>query len=113
MLGLNKKMLMNLALSLTAVSALSFTGFAHAEDNNGKAKNVIIFIGDGMGAATRQAIRLTTVGVAGDLEMNNMPYSGMVHTSSTSVVTDSAASATAFAAGVKTYNGAIGVDANK
>ena len=43
--------------------------------------------------------------------MNDMPYAGFQHTSSSdAVVTDSAAAGTAFATGVKTYNGAIGVE---
>ncbi|MEW4371048.1 alkaline phosphatase [Paenibacillus kandeliae] len=79
-----------------------------------KPKNVILFIGDGMGEASRNAIRYATVGKNGTLEMDNMPVSGLVRTSSSdSLVTDSAAAATAIATGVKTYNGAIGVDANK
>lgn len=36
-------------------------------------KNVILFIGDGMGEASRNAIRLATVGKSGLLEMDNMP----------------------------------------
>lgn len=86
---------------------------AHAEpeSEHGKAKNVILFIGDGMGQAHRDAIRLATAGTRGELAMDDMPVSGIVHTSSTDYITDSAAAATAMATGVKTYNGAIGVDA--
>nr|WP_235801509.1 alkaline phosphatase [Heyndrickxia acidiproducens] len=80
---------------------------------NSKAKNVILFVGDGMGVAQRNAIRLAAAGLNRDLEMNQMPVAGLVHTSSTSAVTDSAAAATAIASGVKTYNGAIGVDEDK
>jgi alkaline phosphatase len=114
-----KRGFVGLALSLTAVAALTFTNFADAKEkkeepqSNGKAKNVIVFVGDGMGSAHRNAIRLATVGANGELAMNSMPYSGMVHSSSTSTVTDSAAAATAMASGVKSYNGAIGVDPNK
>ncbi|MGZ0086652.1 alkaline phosphatase [Caldibacillus thermoamylovorans] len=76
-------------------------------------KNVILFVGDGMGTAHRDAIRLATKGITGELEMDNMPYSGLIHTNSAdpkSFITDSAAAATAIATGVKTYNGAIAVD---
>ncbi|RYM04777.1 alkaline phosphatase [Sporolactobacillus sp. THM7-7] len=83
-----------------------------AKPQGPKTKNVILFVGDGMGAAAREAIRLSTVGTSGDLEMNKMPYTGSIHTSSTSVVTDSAAAATAFASGVKTNNGYVGVTPN-
>jgi len=85
----------------------------HADAAAAKTKNVILFVGDGMGSAQREAIRLATVGMRGQLAMDDMPVTGMLHTSSTVHVTDSAAAATAIAAGVKTYNGAIGVDANK
>lgn len=114
-----KKIGLFVAMSLTTVSALIFSGCSitnktqEISNNMDKAKNVIVFVGDGMGAAARQAIKLATVGTNRELAMNDMPYSGVVHTSSTSIVTDSAAAATAFATGAKTYNGAIGVDANK
>ncbi|MDO7906342.1 alkaline phosphatase [Paenibacillus sp. JX-17] len=77
-------------------------------------KNVILFIGDGYGQAARNATRLTTVGKNGKLEMESMPYTGFVSTDAgNTLVTDSAAAATAIATGVKTYNGAIGMDLNK
>ncbi|GAA3313985.1 hypothetical protein GCM10020331_005450 [Ectobacillus funiculus] len=60
------------------------------------------FVGDGMGTAARDAIRLATVGVNGKLAMEDMPYAGMARTASgSSFVTDSAAAATAIASGVK------------
>ncbi|MFM9277559.1 alkaline phosphatase [Paenibacillus jiagnxiensis] len=77
-------------------------------------KNVILFIGDGMGQATRDAVTLATVGKSGNLEMDNMPVIGLVSTDSgDNLVTDSAAAASAIATGVKTYNGAIGMDMKK
>ncbi|AWB43299.1 alkaline phosphatase [Paenibacillus sp. CAA11] len=102
-------------LALSAAAALVSAGILSSQASAApkKAKNVILFVGDGMGTAQRDAIRLATVGVKGKLAMDDMPYTGRVHTSSTSAVTDSAASATAYASGVKTYNGAIGMDANK
>lgn len=115
--------LVKAAMALTTIAALGVSGIASAKSyqpsqhmhtpSHEKAKSVILFVGDGMGAVQRDAIRLATVGLNGDLEMNKMPYAGIVHTSSTSTVTDSAAAATAMASGVKTYNGAIGMDANK
>lgn len=103
----------------TAAAALLFSGVYAAQSSrqadaaSSTAKNVILFVGDGMGTATRDAVRLATVGENGKLAMDSMPYVGLFHTSSTTPVTDSAAAATAFASGVKTYNGAIGMDANK
>ncbi|MFD3455310.1 alkaline phosphatase [Streptomyces sp. NPDC058691] len=77
------------------------------------AKNVIFINGDGMGAAMRQAARLHFTGLNGQLAMDKLPVSGQLTTEPDdpkAVVTDSAAAATAWATGEKTYNGAISVD---
>ncbi|RAP75109.1 alkaline phosphatase [Paenibacillus montanisoli] len=116
---LQKKIGLKSALAGTAAAALVVTSILttpstdEAEAASSQSKNVILFVGDGMGAAARDAIRLATVGEKGELAMDAMPFAGLVHTSSTVPVTDSAASATAYASGVKTYNGAIGMDADK
>jgi alkaline phosphatase len=88
-----------------------------ARDNrsrsNGTAENVILMVGDGLGIAAREATRLHTVGQDGELAMDQLRYAGSTHTDSKDpdeAVTDSAASATAFATGVRTYNGAVSVD---
>lgn len=70
-------------------------------------KNVVLLIGDGMGV-TQISAGLYSNGNRLHLERFpviglHKPYSG------DNLVTDSAAGATAFSAGVKTYNGAIGV----
>jgi alkaline phosphatase len=72
--------------------------------------------GDGMAAAQRDLIRLVTVGnkQGHDLVMNRLDHTGLVHTDPADpeeAVTDSAAAATAFSTGYKSFNGAIGVDA--
>ena len=73
-------------------------------------KNLIFFIGDGMGIASVTGGRIWAHGANGSLNIEKMPFSGFVKTfSSSDFVTDSAASATALASGVKTYNGAIGL----
>lgn len=80
-----------------------------------RARNVIFIQGDGMGVAHRELIRLATKGQNGELRMNRMDYTGLVHTDSADpeeAVTDSAAAATAYATGVRSYNGAVGVDVN-
>jgi alkaline phosphatase len=77
------------------------------------AKNVILVVGDGLSIAAREAIRLYTVGQDGELAMDSLRYAGWTHTDSLDpdeAVTDSAAAATAFATGVRTYNGAVSVD---
>ena len=82
----------------------------------GQAKNVIIFIGDGMGTSHRDLIRYATVGAERQLAMDSMPVAGRSETSPRdpeAFVTDSAAGGTAIATGVKTFNGAAGVDADE
>jgi alkaline phosphatase len=77
------------------------------------AKNVIVMVGDGLSLAARDATRLATVGQDGQLAMDSLRYAGWTHTDSADpeeAVTDSAAGATAFATGVRTYNGAVSVD---
>jgi len=116
---LREKKAFKAALAGTMTAAILTTGAVSVHTQNRadaaspQTKNVILFVGDGMGTAQRDAIRLATVGEKGKLAMDAMPYAGLIHTSSTVPVTDSAASATAYASGVKTYNGAIGMDANK
>jgi alkaline phosphatase len=73
-----------------------------------KPKNIILLVGDGMGLSE----------ISSSLYFNEKPSSflrfntvGLLMTSSSEeLITDSAAGATAFASGIKTYNGAIGVD---
>ncbi|MCG8578697.1 MAG: alkaline phosphatase [Bacteroidales bacterium] len=72
-------------------------------------KNIILFIGDGMGVAQVFA----GITVNGGLNMEQMPFIGFNKTQSAdNYVTDSAAGGTAISTGVRTYNGAIGVDVN-
>ncbi|MBA4603105.1 alkaline phosphatase [Thermoactinomyces mirandus] len=105
---------------LAVVVAIAMVSFSQVRAGQAKqaprTKNVILMVGDGMGKAQRDAIRLSSVGLHGETAMDNMPYTGYVHTNSADpeeFVTDSAAAATAMATGVKTYNGAIGVDRHK
>lgn len=74
-------------------------------------KNIILMIGDGMGVS-----QVTTGMYANDKHLNleRFPNTGLMKTHSSShLITDSAAGATAFACGCKTYNGATGVDSNR
>ncbi len=75
-------------------------------------KNVILFIGDGMSVPQRMvAEEFSRKAGKGPLAMNAMPHQAPTRTcSANSLVTDSAAAATAIACGVKANNGAIGVD---
>jgi alkaline phosphatase len=84
-----------------------------------KAKNVILFIGDGMSPAHRIAARLLTKGIAegkafGKLAIDDMPQMALVATAgSDSIVTDSANSASAYATGHKSAVNALGVYADR
>ena len=78
------------------------------KSDNTKIKNVILMIGDGMGITQVYAGMTTN---KGSLFIENCKHIGLQKTySSDSYITDSAAGATAFSTGKKTYNGAIGVD---
>lgn len=71
-------------------------------------KNVILMIGDGMGLSQ---ITAASVAKRDGLAMETCQHIGLVRTyAANKLITDSAAGATAMATGVKTYNGAIGVD---
>ncbi|MEX0857662.1 MAG: alkaline phosphatase [Balneolaceae bacterium] len=74
-------------------------------------KNIILLIGDGNGLAQISSGQIGLVGADGLLHMQTLPVTGFVKThSSDNLITDSASGATAFSCGLKTYNGAIGVD---
>ena len=103
-----KKQLSVLALMCTASGAMAETA----------PKNVIYMIGDGMGPAYTTAYRYfkddpTTKSV--DQTVFDTMLTGMARTypDDHTVVTDSAASATALSSGHKSYNGAIAVDTDK
>jgi alkaline phosphatase len=80
-----------------------------------KPKNIILLIGDGMGIAHRTAARIMSRGVQqgkanGLLEMDQMPYTGIVMTHSlNSIVTDSAPGAFCYSGGNKANNNQQGV----
>ncbi len=83
------------------------------------AKNVILFVGDGLSVAHRTAARILSKGIAegkyhGDLAMDTMPRMALVGTSGVdSVITDSANSAAAYATGHKSSVNALGVYADR
>jgi alkaline phosphatase/streptomycin-6-phosphatase len=83
--------------------------------DGGRAKNVILLIGDGMGDSEITIARNYHVGAAGRLNMDTLPLTGAYTTyaveetdpSLPNYVTDSAASGTGWATGKKTSNGRI------
>ena len=73
-----------------------------------RAKNVIFFLGDGLGINTLTAARIFHVGEEGQLAIDRLPESAFVKTySNDAMVTDSAAGMAAYMTGVKQNNGVI------
>lgn len=103
-----------LSFSLIATSCVSVkvhdntvTESSNSKTNT-KPKNIILLIGDGMGLSQVSAAIYYKDGIPNFERFSTI---GLSKTSSGSdLVTDSAAGATVFSAGVKTYNGAIGVN---
>lgn len=91
-----------------------------AEMQKQNVKNVILFIGDGMGDSEITIARNMAEGAGGMFKgLDALPFTGQYthyaldeKTKLPNYVTDSAASATAWSSGVKTYNGALGIDVN-
>ena len=78
------------------------------------AKNIILFVGDGMGPNHVALARLSIGGPNHRLSFENFPITGIVYNHSVdSLYTDSAASATTLATGVRTINGFVSVDSDK
>src|SRR4051794_36140574 len=87
--------------------------------DKGRAHNVILLIGDGMGDSEITSARNYAYGAAGRLPgIDALPLTGQYTTFSLTkdgkpdYVTDSAASGSGWSTGTKTYNGAISVDIN-
>lgn len=102
---------------LLLIAALSALTLASCTQQPQHPKYVFYFITDGTGVNTVQGTEIylaeTTQGkaVRKPLLMSTFPVVGIASTYSyNSGITDSAASGTALATGIKTYNGALGVD---
>ncbi|ADI03251.1 putative streptomycin-6-phosphate phosphatase [Streptomyces bingchenggensis BCW-1] len=107
------------AATAAAVAVSTTAGASDSKDRaesaikGGKAKNVILLIGDGMGDSEITLARDYTAGANGRLNMDKFPLTGAyttyaVHADGTpDYVTDSAASGTGWATGRKTVNGRI------
>ena len=83
------------------------------------AKNVILFIGDGIGISTITAARIYAGQSAGEdgeshhLAMDGLPYSALSKTYSHNFqISDSAGTAVAMVSGVKTLSGVLGVNSS-
>ncbi|MFM5029680.1 alkaline phosphatase [Aeromonas rivipollensis] len=101
---------MNKTLVCTALFA-AIGGLSQAQASD--AKNVILFIGDGMGPSVLTATRLYKVGEEGDLEMMKLPRSARIKTfSHDAQTTDSAPSMAAYTTGVKMNNEVIAMSSD-
>jgi len=87
--------------------------------NDARAKNVILFVGDGMGMSTITAARIFDGQLRGEsgeenvLSFEQLPYLALLKTYNTNQqVPDSAGSMTAMMSGVKTRAGVIGLNQN-
>jgi alkaline phosphatase len=107
---MKNKFIIILSLFISAfflLSAFSFVKKGPDLQPPGKVKNVILMIGDGMGLTQ---ITSGMVVNGNKLNLERFRHIGLMKTFAyKKLITDSAAGATAFSCGKKTYNGAIGV----
>jgi alkaline phosphatase len=88
-------------------------------DGPRQARNVILFVGDGLSVAHRTAARILSKGISegkyhGNLAMDVMPHMALVGTSGVdSIITDSANSMSAYTTGHKSSVNALGVYADR
>lgn len=85
----------------------------HQKQNTNIAKNIIIFIGDGMSTATISAARVNIGGEEKSLYFESFPHSGLAKTYCVDhSVSDSSITATAILTGIKGNVGTVGVNAH-
>lgn len=103
-------LLCGLGLATWGTSALF--GQEQAQVVHQRAKNVIFFLGDGMGVSTVTATRVYSVGVDGNLVMDYFPNVALSRTATTDHITpDSAGTMSGMMTGVNTNSGVIGYGA--
>ncbi|MCQ4052266.1 alkaline phosphatase [Aeromonas sp. SG16] len=109
---MNQSMKQNLHKTLVSTALLAaLCGATQAQAAD--AKNVILFIGDGMGPTVLTATRLYKVGEEGNLEMMKLARSARIKTfSNDAQTTDSAPSMAAYTTGVKMNNEVIAMSSD-
>jgi len=118
MLRFMNKQKWSFILLSTLILFLGSQGYLEAAGSRIQAKYVFIFIGDGMGVAQRNAAENYLASIKGlkrpeeaRLVMNTFPAQGMNTTYDlTSIIPDSASTATAISTGFKTKSGVIAMD---
>ena len=101
------------ALAIATITANgqagSETSAANTQQSGRKARNVIFFVGDGMGVSTVTAARVYSVGVGGQLVVDQFPHTALSRTySEDSITADSAPTMSAMMTGVNTNQSVIG-----
>ncbi len=96
---------MRLLALLALLAAAAVPSSAQTPD---RPRNVVLMIADGFGPAS---VSLGAAAKGAPLAFDSVLVGSVETSSADSRVTDSAAGATSYACGLKTYNGAIGVDA--
>jgi alkaline phosphatase len=97
---------------LSALAALADDARAEPRPPQRRAKNVVLFIGDGMGISTISATRVLSVGVSGNLVMDQFPHSALSRTADADHITpDSASTMTSMMTGVNANSGVLGFGA--
>src|SRR5215471_18046160 len=100
---------MNQHQKIAAIAAIT-AAFAGAQT---RAKNVVLFFGDGVGVSSLNAASIYGYGRAQALYLQKMPHLALADSSSDREwVTDAAAAATAMASGVKSRNGVVSQSAS-
>lgn len=102
-------------MKLKSVIATAFASIllAGCVEDNPTPKNIIFFLGDGMGMTTMTAARIYSVGEDGELTMDTLPETAFIKTfSNDAQVTDSAPSMAAYMTGVKMNNEVISMTPN-
>ena len=96
----------------TLLAAALTLSFASAAQAAGEAKNIIFFLGDGMGPSTVTASRIYKYGEDGSLTMDKLERTARIKTySNDAQTTDSAPSMAAYMTGVKMNNEVISMSA--
>ncbi|KAL6449518.1 PHO8 Repressible alkaline phosphatase [Candida maltosa Xu316] len=124
----NTKRNISYLLNFITISIIAYLYFFSSTNNNNtsnvppvdphKKKNIIMMVTDGMGPASLSAARSfrqfrDKLAINDILTIDKYLIGSSRTRSSSSLVTDSAAGATAFSCGLKSYNGAIGVAPDK
>lgn len=106
-----RSLLTPILFGLSAVFGLSACGSGSGTSST-EPKNVIFFLGDGMGLTTMTAARIYHVGENGELTMDTLPETAFIKTfSKDSQVPDSAPTMAAYMTGVKMDNEVVSMTA--